>query len=143
MIRAVLDTNVLVSALLHLEGSPSSQIFELFLRKEFLLLTSKPILMEVERLIDEDRIVTRYLLSEKRRRAFIASVHRLSRPVPTRMSISNVVEDSDDNKFLACAMKGKADFVVSGDRHLLDLDHFHKIKIVTPKTFLALLQQPS
>ena len=140
MIRAVLDTNVLVSALLKLVNSPSSQIHQYFIRKEFLLLTSRTILREVERLINEDRIVTRYQLSTTRRHTFLYNLRRLSRLVTTRMSLSGATNDPDDDKFLACAMKGKADYVVSGDRHLLDIGHFHKIEIITPQGFLAVLK---
>jgi predicted nucleic acid-binding protein len=44
--------------------------------------------------------------------------------------------DPTDNKFLACALEAKADYIVSGDNHLLSLKHFHGIQIVDAKTFI-------
>ena len=44
--------------------------------------------------------------------------------------------DPDDNKFLACALEVKADYIVSGDNHLLELKHFHGIQIVDAKAFV-------
>jgi predicted nucleic acid-binding protein len=45
-------------------------------------------------------------------------------------------KDPTDNKFLACAMEGKADFIVSRDPHLRNLKEFHGIEIVDVKTFV-------
>ncbi|MBL0379310.1 MAG: putative toxin-antitoxin system toxin component, PIN family [Desulfofustis sp. PB-SRB1] len=47
------------------------------------------------------------------------------------------VEDPDDNKFLSCALEAKANYVVSGDSHLLSLKHFHTIQIVDAATFIV------
>ena len=47
-----------------------------------------------------------------------------------------IKDDSDDNKFLDCAVAGKANFIISQDKHLLTLKEFKSIKIVTPKEFL-------
>lgn len=49
--------------------------------------------------------------------------------------LPRIQEDPSDNKFLACALAGRANFVVSGDRHLLKLHEFQGIKIVRPRKF--------
>ena len=56
-------------------------------------------------------------------------------------SVSAVVADPDDNKYLAAALEGRADVVVSGDKHLLDLGEYEGVRIVTPRVFLTMLKQ--
>jgi len=50
-----------------------------------------------------------------------------------------VVSDDADNRILECALTGKADFIISGNHHLLDLGEYEDIKIVSPKGFLKYL----
>lgn len=47
-----------------------------------------------------------------------------------------IKEDPSDNKYLACAHEGEADYIVSGDHHLLDIKAFKGIEIIRPKVFL-------
>ena len=55
-------------------------------------------------------------------------------------SITAVVDDPDDDKFLEAAVAGNVDFIVSGDRHLLDLESFRGIGILDPRTFYEHLE---
>ena len=59
--------------------------------------------------------------------------------VPGAMEVDEVKDDPEDNKILACALEGNADFVVSGDHHLTDIGFFRGVSIVKPDTFLALV----
>ncbi len=49
-----------------------------------------------------------------------------------------VEEDPEDNKFLECALEGKADYLITSDRHLLELGEFAVTKICKPTQFLKL-----
>jgi predicted nucleic acid-binding protein len=60
--------------------------------------------------------------------------------VNPRDKISMVKEDPDDDKFLDCAIECKADYIVSGDRHLLELRGYPGIKIITASQFLELIK---
>ncbi|RCK78438.1 MAG: hypothetical protein OZSIB_1358 [Candidatus Ozemobacter sibiricus] len=51
-----------------------------------------------------------------------------------------MVEDPDDDKFLECAIALNADFIVSGDRHLLELGDYMGIKILNPRDFLHVIE---
>jgi len=53
--------------------------------------------------------------------------------------INAVKADPDDNKIIECAACSNADYIVSGDRHLLDLKEYKSIKIVTPRNMLEIL----
>lgn len=65
---------------------------------------------------------------------------RTYRPAGGRKSaIQAVAADPDDNKYIEAAVEGLAQFVVTGDRHLLSLKSYENIRIVTPRVFLELL----
>ncbi|MBI3360719.1 MAG: putative toxin-antitoxin system toxin component, PIN family [Chloroflexi bacterium] len=49
--------------------------------------------------------------------------------------VAPVVADPDDNVVIACAVTGKADYIVTGDHHLLDLNEYAGVKIMTPRAF--------
>ncbi|MCG2722043.1 MAG: putative toxin-antitoxin system toxin component, PIN family, partial [Thermodesulfovibrionales bacterium] len=55
------------------------------------------------------------------------------------LHIEAVPEDPEDNKFIECALTCKADYIVSGDRHLLNLKEYAGIKILKASEFLAIL----
>jgi len=58
----------------------------------------------------------------------------------SKLSIDNVVKtDPSDNIFPACALAGSADYIVSGNYHLLDLKSYQSIKIITPRDFYDIL----
>ena len=141
--RVVLDANVLVSALLRFQNAPSAEICAAIRANQLILVTSKAILAEVQDVLSRDRLAIKYQLSPQKQRALVAEIQAVAYVVKTKMSISAVAADPDDNKILACAMKGKAAYIVTGDPHLLDLHGFHQIKIVTPRAFLAVLNAKS
>ena len=58
--------------------------------------------------------------------------------VPTE-SLNVVQEDESDNRYLECAIEGKAQYIVSGDKHLLDVSEYKGINILTPAEFVTLL----
>lgn len=55
---------------------------------------------------------------------------------PGELEVNHIKEDPSDNMFLACAVEGRADFIISGDSHLTDLRAFQGVKIVNPDAFL-------
>jgi putative PIN family toxin of toxin-antitoxin system len=61
--------------------------------------------------------------------------------VEGKIAVSAVPDDPDDNKYLAAALEGRAEFVVSGEAHLLDLHEYEGIRIITLRAFLNLLKK--
>lgn len=47
------------------------------------------------------------------------------------------IDDSDDLKFIECAVAGKADYIISGDKHLLNLKEYNDIQIISPSGFIT------
>lgn len=56
--------------------------------------------------------------------------------VKPRQKLKIVLDDPDDDKFINCALEGKAKWIISGDKHLLNLKTFKEIKIFSPREFL-------
>ena len=136
--RAALDTNTLVSAVIKPEGKPA-QIYQL-VALAFELVCSEFILRELADVLQRPRIQKRYttLVTPPRQAQFLANVRSLAMVVDVH-TLLQVVKDADDNRVLAGAVDGHADYLVTGDDHLLALKEFEGIKIVTPNEFLKVL----
>ncbi len=137
MIRAVLDTNVIVSGIVSEHGVPH-QILNAWGQRQFTLLTSASIIAEVLRVLHYPRIQETYRLSEEDillvRDALLNDAHVLEDLYQVRRS-----RDPKDNLFLACTLEGHADYLVSGDPHLTEIKQYHGVQIVTPRRFLDIL----
>jgi putative PIN family toxin of toxin-antitoxin system len=130
-VRLLLDTNVLVSAVLF-GGLPQSLVEQAF-RGEYELVTSEAMLDEFEEVLRESfarpRLVARALREE------LASISDISRPQP----IPRVSRDPADDMVLAAALGGHADAIVTGDRDLLDLGAYGGMPVLTTRQALAKL----
>ena len=142
MIRAVLDTNVLVSALITRKSSAPIKLYKGFIARQFLLITSPSILTEIEDVINRGNIVKYHKLSKAQREEIIKQFMTLSYiTLETTISEKIIIEkDPDDDKFLVAAVEGGADYIVSGDHHLLDLKVYDGVRIITPGDFLKILE---
>ena len=131
MIRAVLDTNVVVSALLF--RGTTGRLVSLWQDKKFVLLVSKAMMDECIRVF----AYPKFHLTPKEVTFLLE--HQLiafSQPVIVRNVVPIIHADPSDDIFLACALAGKADFLVSGDKHLLTLKRYSKCRIVSVNKFL-------
>lgn len=137
MIRAVLDTNVLVSGIIAPRGAPR-RVLEAWLAGRFTLVTSEAVIGEVARVLRYPRIRDRYHLTEG---DVVAVVDALLSDADVVAGLYEVRRSADpaDDVFLACALEGRAEYVVSGDRHLLEIGSYHGVLIITPRQFVTLL----
>jgi putative PIN family toxin of toxin-antitoxin system len=131
VIRVVLDTNVIVSALVF--GGVPRGILELAEAGQFELFYSQPIQTEVRRVLAEKFDWPQAMLQQAL--PVVWSMGTLVAPVIT---LHAVPADPDDNRILECAVEARAQFVVSGDHHLLALQTYKSIPIVTPRQFIEL-----
>jgi putative PIN family toxin of toxin-antitoxin system len=139
MIIAVLDTNVLVSALC-LPSSLPAQLLRLWLARQFELVLSGMILAELEDVLRRPKISRRYGITEESIQTFTRVLVELARMVPIVRELEVIPSDPKDNHVVTCAVEGGASFIVSGDRHLTGLGQYEAIRIVTPAQFLMILQ---
>jgi hypothetical protein len=61
--------------------------------------------------------------------------------VSGKLKVDKIKEDPEDNKFLSCGLEGNANYIVTGDRHLLKIKSFHNVQIITPKKFIIEYQK--
>jgi putative PIN family toxin of toxin-antitoxin system len=138
MLKGVPDTNILVSALINPDGN-SAKIGARV--SEFVSCTSEAILKEVVRVLHYDRIYEKYDLTEALISQYIQKLRKSQLVVAGAYEIHGVVPDPDDEMIIACALEAGADYIISGDPHLLNLKHYRNIQIVTPKAFREILDQ--
>ena len=134
-LSVVIDTNTIISAPLSEDGNPA-KIFELFLLEEIRNFTSGEIVEEVLDVFSRDKIKNK--LSHDKIDFIIKNFKNFSRLVKPSIKVSVIKDDPDDNIILECAETANADYIISGDPHLLKLKNYKNIKIVSPKEFLAI-----
>ena len=129
--RVVADTNVLVSALLF-PGGPPEAIYRLVLERRIDLITSRPLLVELGRVLTE-----KFGWERARAEEAVEQVIQLAELVDPKVTRSEIAADPSDNRVLEAAAEGGATAIVSGDSHLLALESWQGIPIQSPATFLA------
>jgi putative PIN family toxin of toxin-antitoxin system len=135
--RAVLDTNVVVSAFLSQSGAPA-RVMELLAREAYVLLVSEPILDEYHRALAYEKVRARHGLDEAALTAVIDDLAAVSVLVEPEESLRVVEPDAADDKFFECAVAGGADYVVSGDAAVLAVGEYRGIAVVSPAIFVEL-----
>ena len=127
--RVVADTNVFISALMF--GGLPGRFLNLALGQRFTLVTSNALLDELD-----EKLRGKFAVSERDALAIRAKLEANVKVVDPDFELNAISDDPDDNRVLECAVMGKADFIVSGDRHLLPLGSYEGIAIVTVRQFV-------
>jgi len=136
-VRVVLDTNVIVSALLF--GGYPERVFLAGLRGEIQLLTSRALLRELESVLHE-----KFKLDVRLVKDTMDLLKTLAEIVETTSQLKVIAHPDDDNRVLECAVDGNAEFIVTGDtKHILPLKVYKGIKILRPSEFAKLLPPSS
>jgi uncharacterized protein len=133
--KVVLDTNVLVSAMIK-AGKPRD-LFNILIKDKQLIL-SRSILEEFLDVIEDPKVVK--YASEQNVTVFLDTLRNAARIVQVKSGFKAVKEDPDDDIIVRAAYDGKADYIVSGDRHMLALKEYKGIKILTIDEMLNVLK---
>lgn len=133
--KIVLDTNVLISALIK-KGKPKIVLLAIIRRRNLIL--SRKILEEFAETATDPKI--RKYAGEQDIARFLRDVANAAKIVRIKSKVKVVEQDPDDDIILATAYDGNADYIVSGDKHLLKLKEFRRIKIVSVSEMLDLLK---
>jgi uncharacterized protein len=131
--RVVLDTNVLVSAFLF-EGKPR-ELFRKVISGSIQCFLSEPILRELTEVLQRPKFGVPYEVCQQ----IVQELYAICEVVDPASRIDIVRSDPDDNRILECALEAKADFLVTGDRHLLEIETFRGIEIIDPAACLSRL----
>ena len=134
MIRAVLDTNIFVSSIFWEKGNPH-RVVELAIDKKIEIFTSVDILRELERVLKRDFGEPDELIQRQ-----TGLVFEYTNVIVVGKKVNVVKADPDDNKILECAIACSADYIVTGDNHLLDIKEYKRVKIVNAQKFVEIIE---
>lgn len=140
VLRVVVDTNVLISGTIAESGYPA-RIVDAAIQGRIQFVVSTILIDEYLEVIERPRIAKKYPEIEDRIAAIRRYLHLdtiFVEGVPTRPVVLN---DPDDDFILACAEEGRAQYVVSGDHHLLNIREYGGAKILTPRDFATTVLQ--
>jgi hypothetical protein len=138
MLKAVLDTNLIISAAITPQGQVS-QILTAWRNGLFELITSPQIIEEMRWVLFSKKIMKKRSLSRRRINDLLTEIRKTSGLVKPKITIKAVKDDPDDDKFIEVAVTAKADCIVSGDKHLKDLKSYQGIKILSAAEFMVIL----
>lgn len=133
MLKLVLDTNIIVSAFFW-EGSEAELIRKIE-KNQAELFINKEILDEIEAVIKRPKFKELLDKTNQTPEQIIAKVISLSHSVIGPKLKNIIKEDTSDDKFIECAVNAKADYIISGDKHLLKLRKYKEIKIIRTSEF--------
>lgn len=133
LIKVVIDTNVCLSGIVF-GGSPR-KVLKLAKYKIIKAYTSLSILLEVA-----EKLNKKFFWSEVKVKTALKAISKITEIVHPKIKLDVVREDPSDNKVLECAVVADADYIVTGDQHLLKLKKFEETKIVIPSDFLKILK---
>ncbi len=131
--KAVFDTNVLVAAFVT-EGV-CAKLLGRARRKQLNLVISPFIAKEFENVL-----LKKFSASKEQIRTATKLISEAAQIVSHESMVSSICRDPDDDQILSCALSAEADYLVTGDRDLLELKEFHGIKILTPGAFELLFE---
>ena len=133
-IKVVIDTNVVISALLF--GGTPGELINLWKAGHIVPLVSKEISEEYIRVLAYPKFE---LTATEIEYIFYQEILPFFHVITSNPSKPAITSDPSDDKFIHCALSGNAEYIISGDDHLLSFKTFDKIRIVNPSEFLNLL----
>lgn len=138
--KIVTDSNVIISAFLWQKDV--KEIFDLARNHKFVICVNQEILNEIQKVLHYHKFYSKLKLIGKTPEIIISELLEIIEIYPTKNSSEIIIkEDPADDKFLLCGLASGADFIISGDKHLLKLKSFQNIQILTPRQFINRLKK--
>jgi hypothetical protein len=134
----VIDTNIFISAAFW--SGASEKIILKVEGKEISLVLSKEIIKEFSKVLNYDEIKNKVKDKNLEMKYTLHKIISISEIVEPTQKLQIVEDDPDDNKFIEAAVEGNASYIISNDKHLLNIGEFNGIKIIQPDEFLRILE---
>jgi putative PIN family toxin of toxin-antitoxin system len=135
--KAVLDTNVWVSALLW--GGKPAAVIKAAEEGRVGVFASEEIVGEISQVLNYPKIAKAYQPEGLLHEELIEAVLKVVKFVEVTKKVKVVLAHSADDKFIDCALAARADYIVSGDKHLLKVGNYKKTRIVSVSEFLQII----
>jgi putative PIN family toxin of toxin-antitoxin system len=136
--KVVLDANVWVSALLW--GGKPAEIVRAAEEGKVCIITSEEIIGEISQVLNYPKLRKVYQAAGLRHEDLIEAVLKVVKFVKVTEKVNVVVEHPADDKFIECALAAGADYIVSGDKHMLKIGGYKKTPILSVSEFLLVLE---
>ncbi|MCK4617476.1 putative toxin-antitoxin system toxin component, PIN family [Candidatus Aerophobetes bacterium] len=130
MFKAVYDTNIIVSAVLHKDRLPAS-LLSLALEGKVRLFVSEELLREYEGVLKRPK----FKLGKKEIENLMNLIRKKAIKVKPIKKLIKIKKDLADNRVLECASEAQVDFIVTGNKKHFPFEKFHKAKIISPHEF--------
>lgn len=137
MIRAVIDTNLIVSYLLT-QSATLSRLIDHWEQGNFSYVISPALLRELREVVYRPRLSQHMRLDPG---ILLEVIEADAELTPGDLVLSGVCRDPKDDPFIACALEGEAAYLVTGDRDLLDLDAYEGVTMIRAYDFVCLLDE--
>lgn len=128
--RVVVDTNVMISAIVF--GGPPRKVLEMVIGGDINCSLSFAILDELRDVLQRPK----FGFSPEQILTVLDELHSICEILNPPRRIRTIKADPDDNRILECAVEARADSIISGDAHLLELGNYRGIPIMSPSDFL-------
>lgn len=128
--KVVLDTNVYLSGIIF--GGNSRHILDLAIEGKIAAVASPAILLEIA-----EKLKNKFYWNKEQIIVTIKSIAKLSEVVTPKKKLQIVMKDKDDNKIIEAADEANVDFIITGDKHLLEIKKYLDIRIISPSQFLS------
>ncbi len=128
--KIVADTNFLVSAT-QWDYSVSHKLLLKLIKNDDIIFSTKEILDEFAEVLERD-----FLYNKEEIKNILEKVLQFITLTTPSKKVDVIKEDADDNKIIGCALECKADYIISYDKHLLNLKEYKGIKIVKPEEII-------
>ncbi len=142
MIRVVLDTNVWVSGLLTPEGSPG-RILKAWDEDRFDVIVSEPLLEEIGHVLLYPHIQKRTRFTVDQVKQILLDIYEASIPTPGKVRVKAIPVDPPDEHLFVAAVEGEADYIVSGDKRVLKVKRYRRVRVISPADFLKRVKGPT
>jgi putative PIN family toxin of toxin-antitoxin system len=141
VIGAVLDANAFASGALRYNvlTSPPAAILRAWLRGSFELITSDPMVAEIERTLAQPYFSSR--ISRELHHELLTELQSTATRTVLSVWVSSVATHPEDDLVLATAVSANADYLVTGDKPLQQLRQYQSVPIISPRAFLTLLEE--
>lgn len=130
--KVVIDTNIYISAIFW--GGKPRKVVDLGRDEKILIFSS----LDIEKEIAE-KLRTKFKIDEEEVSQILLDISTFTTPIKVTRQIQAILDDPEDDKFIECAVSCNADYIVSGDRHLLNLKEYGGIRIIKASEFLSSL----
>ena len=121
-------------------GGPPADILKAAEERRITVIISEEIVEEIARTLLYHRLREIYREAGVSREELIETVLRIGKLVRVEARLNVVREDPSDDKFLECAVEGNADYIVSGNEHILKIKRYKKTEIISARGLIRLLE---